>query len=143
VKFIGLLTEFPVLLPYAGTVLTKPESNMQVIASAEKFDNVVVVTLRERLDVFSAEQLMEEFDALLAEGAIHFIVDLTHVRVVDADGDYPLLHLLKCAQEGGGSVSLVCPAGNPIRVYYEMMRLDTLFDMRETLEIALAQHQQT
>ena len=114
---------------------------MQVIASAEKFNTVVVVTLRERLDVFSAEQLMDEFNALLNEGAIHFIVDLTNVRIVDADGDYPLLHLLKCAQEVGGSVSLVCPVGNPIRVYYEMMRLDTLFDMQESLAVALAQYQ--
>ena len=138
-----LLTEFPTLLPYGGTVLNKPEPNMQVIASAERFDNVVVVTLKERLDVFSAEQLMEEFNTLLTEGAIHFIVDLTLVRVVDADGDYPLLHLLKCAQEVGGSVSLVCPEGNPIRVYYEMMRLDTLFDMQETLKVALAQFQST
>lgn len=116
---------------------------MQVIASAEKFDNVVVVTLTERLDVFSAEQLMEEFDALLHEGSTYFIVDLTGVRVVDADGDYPLLHLLKCVQEVGGSVSLVCPAGNPIRVYYEMMRLDTLFDIEDTLEVALKQFQIT
>jgi len=116
---------------------------MQVIASAEKFDNIVVVTLKERLDVFSAEQLMEEFNTLLREGSIRFVVDLTYVRVVDADGDYPLLHLLKCAQEVGGSVSLVCPVGNPIRVYYEMMRLDTLFDMEETLEVALAQFQLT
>jgi len=138
-----LLTEFPTLLPYEGTVLNKSESNMQVIASAEKFDNIVVVTLKERLDVFSAEQLMEEFNTLLREGSIRFIVDLTYVRVVDADGDYPLLHLLKCAQEVGGSVSLVCPVGNPIRVYYEMMRLDTLFDMEETLEVALAQFQLT
>ncbi len=138
-----LLTGFPALLPYVGIIPNKPESNMQVIASAEKFDNVVVVTLKERLDVFSAEQLMEEFDALLREGSNHFIVDLTGVRVVDADGDYPLLHLLKCVQEVGGSVSLVCPAGNPIRVYYEMMRLDTLFDIEDTLEVALKQFQLT
>ena len=52
---------------------------MQVIASTEKFDNIVVVTIRERLDVFSAEQLMEEFNTLLREGAVHFIVDLTYV----------------------------------------------------------------
>ncbi len=116
---------------------------MQVIASAERFNDVVVVTLKERLDVFSAGQLMEEFNTLLSEGAIHFIVDLTHVRVVDADGDYPLLHLLKCAQEVDGSVSLVCPEGNPIRIYYEMMRLDTLFDMQETMKVALAQFQST
>ena len=116
---------------------------MQVIASTEKYNNIVVVTIRERLDVFSAEQLMEEFNTLLREGAVHFIVDLTRVRVVDADGDYPLLYLLKCVQEVEGSVNLVCPAGNPIRVYYEMMRLDTLFDMQETLEVAMAQFQIT
>ncbi|MGC9348685.1 MAG: STAS domain-containing protein, partial [Anaerolineae bacterium] len=50
---------------------------------------------------------------------------------------YPLLHLLKRAQEKGGTVTLVCPPGNPIRVFYEMMRLDTLFDIVDSLDSAL------
>lgn len=114
---------------------------MQVIEDAEKFGDTVIVTLRERMDVFNAPLLMKEFNQLLDEGAVHFIVDLSVVRIVDADGDYPLLHLLKRAQEVGGSVTLVCPPGNPIRVFYEMMRLDTLFDMVETLDVVLAKRE--
>jgi anti-anti-sigma factor len=110
---------------------------MQVIADVEKFGDTIIVTLKERMDVFNAPLLMKEFNQLLDEGATHFIVDLTEVRVVDADGDYPLLHLLKRAQENGGSVTLVCPPGNPIRVFYEMMRLDTLFDIVDSLDSAL------
>ncbi len=108
-------------------------------ASVERIQDVVVITLGERMDIFNAPALMMQLNQLVGNGATRFIVDLSAVRVVDADGDYPLLHLLKRAQEVGGSVSLVCPPGNPIRVFYEMMRLDTLFEMNETLEGALAQ----
>ena len=109
-----------------------------IAAAVEKLRNVVIVTVGDRMDIFNAPALMMQLNQLVAGGATHFIVDLTAVRVVDADGDYPLLHLLKCAQEVGGSVGLVCPVGNPIRVFYEMMRLDTLFEMTETLDAALA-----
>ncbi len=108
-----------------------------MIASVEMLRDFAIVTVGERMDIFNAPSLMAQLNKLVAGGATHFIVDLTAVRVVDADGDYPLLHLLKCAQEVDGSVHLVCPPGNPIRVFYEMMRLDTLFEITETLEDAL------
>ncbi len=71
-------------------------------------------------------------------GVIHFIVDLSAVRIVDADGDFPLLHLLKCTKTSDCTVTLVCPAGNPVRIFYEMMHLDTLFTMASSLDSALA-----
>jgi anti-anti-sigma factor len=119
------------------------EQNMPIIASTEKYDDTVIVTLMERMDVFNAPLLMKEFNELLDEGGRHFIVDLSAVRIVDADGDYPLLHLLKRVQEKDGSVSLICPPGNPIRIYYEMMRLDTLFDIVENRDIAMSKHELT
>ncbi len=111
------------------------------ISKIEKLHHIAIVTLQERMDVLNAPVLMKVFAQLLKEGITHFVVDLSEVRVVDADGDYPLLHLLKCAQEVEGVVSLVCPMGNPIRVFYEMMRLDTLFEMFDTLDSALAQQE--
>ena len=111
---------------------------MEVIADVEKYNDIAIVTLAERMDVFNAPLLMNQFNTLIDEGVKHFIIDLSAVRIVDADGDYPLLHLLKCAQARGGSVSLVCPPENPIRIFYEMMRLDILFDMVETLDEASA-----
>jgi len=110
---------------------------IQDIAETKRQGNAAVITLRGRMDLFNAPLLMAEFDDLLEDGVTHFIVDLSVVRVVDADGDYPLLHLLKSAQSVEGSVTLVCPPGNPVRIFYEMMRLNTLFDMVDTLDAAL------
>jgi anti-anti-sigma factor len=106
---------------------------------SERFGDTVILTLSERMDIFSAPVLMKRIDVLLGEGARTFIVDASNVRILDADGDYPLLHLLKRTQEVGGSMTLVCPAENPIRVFYEMMHLDTLFDIVDTLDAALEQ----
>jgi anti-anti-sigma factor len=113
------------------------EQTMQEIVEIERVGDTLIVTLGERMDAFSAPLLIEEFDQLLDEGALHYIVDLSAVRIVDSDGDFPLLHLLKGAQATGGSVTLVCPAGNPIRIFYEMMHLDTLFDLVSSLDSPL------
>jgi len=113
------------------------QQTIRDIAETERLGNTAIVTVRERMGLFNAPVLMEAFDRLLDDGVTHFIVDLSPVRVIDADGDYPLLHLLKSAQTVGGNVTLVCPAGNPVRIFYEMMRLDTLFDMVDTLDTAL------
>jgi anti-anti-sigma factor len=130
---------FPLFLGFGNVepLMYRMEHNV-MSAAVEKLQDVVIVTIGDRMDIFNAPMLMKQLNQLVDGGATHFIVDLSAVRVVDADGDYPLLHLLKCAQEVGGSVSLVCPPGNPIRVFYEMMRLDTLFEMAETLDAALA-----
>ncbi|MBN2002034.1 MAG: STAS domain-containing protein [Anaerolineae bacterium] len=111
------------------------------VAKIERLHHIAIVTLQERMDVLNAPALMKVFAQLLEEHITHFVIDLSGVRVVDADGDYPLLHLLKCVQEVDGVVSLVCPIGNPIRVFYEMMRLDTLFEIFDTLDSALAQQE--
>ncbi len=113
------------------------EQTTQNIADARQLDDTAVVTVHERLDVFSAAALMTEFDRLLNAGVVHFIVDLSAVRVADGDGDYPLLHLLKSTQNVDGNVVLVCPPGNPIRIFYEMMHMNTLFDIVNSLEEAL------
>lgn len=112
---------------------------MQKRVDVERHGQTVIVTLKERLDILAASELMQTFTSLLEVGATEFIVDLTAVRVVTPDADYPLLHLLKGTQAVDGSVILVCPSDNPIRIFYEMMRLDTLFEMTVTLDEALQQ----
>jgi len=104
----------------------------------ERYGDTAIATLRERMDAFNAPLLIEAFDLLLDSGITRFIIDLSAVRIVDADGDFPLLHLLKCTKTTDCTVTLVCPAGNPVRIFYEMMHLDTLFTMASTLDSALA-----
>ena len=132
-----LLTESPAFRPYERTWSFMIERTIQDIADVERFDDTAIVTLRDRMDAFNAPLLIEAFGQLLSSGVFHFIIDLTDVRIVDADGDYPLLHLLKCTQTSDCTVTLVCPEGNPIRIFYEMMHLDTLFTMATSLDDAL------
>lgn len=109
---------------------------MQDVVATERIEDTVIVTLQERMDVIHAPLLMRELNALVEAGTKQFIIDLSAVRIVDADGDYPLLHLLKRTQAIEGKVILVCPEGNPIRLFYEMMHLDTLFEIVGSLEAA-------
>ena len=98
----------------------------------ERVNDIAIVTVKERMNMFNAPVLIKEINHLLDQGAKHFILDLSSVRVLDVDGDYPLLHLLKRAQEHDGRVVLICPPNNPVRLLYEMLNLDTLFDIVET-----------
>jgi anti-anti-sigma factor len=133
-----ILTDYSNRLPYERNRSSMRPQTIQDIVTSKRLGSAVIITLEERMDIFNAPLVMREFDTLLAEEITHFIVDLSAVRVVDSDGDYPLLHLLKCAQSAGKNVTLICPEGNPIRIFYEMMRLDTLFDILPSLDAAHA-----
>jgi anti-anti-sigma factor len=135
-----LLTEYSTLRPYERNRSSMLNQTVQDIVTTERIGKAVIITLGERMDILNAPLVMRTFDALLGEEMTNFVVDLSAVRIVDSDGDYPLLHLLKCVQSVGGSVTLICPDGNPIRLFYEMMRLDTLFDIVTSLEAAYALH---
>lgn len=98
----------------------------------EQVDDIAIVTVKARMNIFNAPALIKEINRLLDQGARHFVIDLSSVRVLDVDGDYPLLHLLKRVQERDGRVILICPPNNPVRLLYEMLNLDTLFEIVET-----------
>lgn len=115
------------------------EMEMEIAHVDRRDQSVVVVTVRERMDIFSAPLLMRLFKRLVQDGARHFVVDLSPVGILESDGDYPLLYLLKEVQTAtpGGSVALVCPPCNPVRILYELTHLDTLFEIESSLEEAL------
>jgi anti-anti-sigma factor len=133
-----LLAEYSTLRHYERNRSSMLDQTIQDVVTAERSGDAVIITLGDRMDIFNAPLVMKEFDALFEMGVTEFVVDLSAVRVVDSDGDYPLLHLLKRAQTVGGNVMLVCPDGNPIRIFYEMMRLDTLFEIVSSLDTARA-----
>ncbi len=103
----------------------------------ERIEDIAIVTVKARMNIFNAPVLIKEINRLLDQDARHFIIDLSLVRVLDVDGDYPLLHLLKRSQRRDGHVVLICPPNNPVRLLYEMLNLDSLFEIVETREDAL------
>jgi anti-anti-sigma factor len=106
-------------------------------AAVKKQQGIVIVMPQSRMDIFVAPLLVKQFNQLLDEGNTRLVVDLSDVRVVEGDGDYPLLHLLKRSHDLDAQVVLVCPQGNPVRILYELTQFDQLFDMVETLDAAL------
>lgn len=112
-------------------------TTFQDALTVEIRDEAAIVTPVERMDIINAPLMVQQLNTLLDEGITRFIVDLSGVHVVGPDGDYPLLHLLKRTEPLKGQVILVCPPGNPVRVYYEMMRLDSLFTIVDSLSAAL------
>lgn len=119
-----------------GGIMKKRDEQVSV-ATVKKQRDIVIVMPQSRMDIFVAPLLVKQFNQLLDEGNTRFIVDLSNVRVVEAEGDYPLLHMLKRSHDVGGRVVLVCPQGNPIRILYELIQFDQLFDIVETLNGAL------
>ncbi len=100
-------------------------------------DGIVVIAIQGRLDLPHTSMLTDAFNRLLETGACRMVVDLSQIHVVDTEGDYPLLHLRRRIHELGGRLRLVCPPGNPLRVFYELMHLDVLFEIDDSLETAL------
>ncbi len=105
--------------------------------TVKKQRDIVIIMPQSRMDIFVAPLLVKQFNRLLDEGNKRFVVDLSNVRVVEAEGDYPLLHLLKRTHDVEGRVVLVCPPGNPVRILYELIQFDQLFEIVETLDNAL------
>jgi anti-sigma B factor antagonist len=83
----------------------------------------------------------EEFESLLqnvlAEGHRHLIVNLEHVAHLDSGGIRAVVRGYLTAQRLGGTLTL-CRADRHVHRLMSLMRLDTVIDMFESVEAAVA-----
>ncbi|MEI6776627.1 MAG: STAS domain-containing protein [Chloroflexales bacterium] len=98
---------------------------------------VAVVTTDERIDVSSAPNLRERLNALVAEGASRFVIDLSAVPFIDSAGMGMLVSLLKHARVASGEVVLVWPTEDGPRKILQLTKLDRVFPMADTVGNAL------
>ncbi|MEI7769771.1 MAG: STAS domain-containing protein [Chloroflexales bacterium] len=98
---------------------------------------IVVVTSDARIDALSAPKLRERLDALVAEGANRFVIDLSAVPFIDSAGLAVLVSLLKKVRITEGEVILVWPSEEAIRNTLQLARLDRVFPMADDVESAL------
>ncbi len=99
---------------------------------------VAVVSTDSRIDAFSAPKLRERLDALVAEGANRFVVDLSAVPFIDSAGMAVLVSLLKKTRLASGEVVLVWPYEEAARRILRLTKFDRVFPMAETVEEALS-----
>jgi anti-sigma B factor antagonist len=84
-----------------------------------------------------AEQFESLLQNVLAEGHRHLIVNLEHVAHMDSGGIRAVVRGYLTAQRLGGVLTLCCADRHVYRLF-ALMRLDTVFDIFESVQAAVA-----
>lgn len=99
-------------------------------------ENVTVLELAGSLDVSNAHQIRQTLiDAASGESA-QVVVNLRDLYFVDSSGLATLVQGLKRAREHQGNLCL-CSLQSPVRLIFEMTRLDKVFEIFITEEDAV------
>ena len=90
--------------------------------------DVTVVELQGRFDAYTAPPLKQKLSALVDEGRVNVVVHLGGVDFVDSTGLATLVSIMKRCRQGGGDLRLAA-LPPPVRVIFELARLDKAFDI--------------
>jgi anti-sigma B factor antagonist len=106
--------------------------------SAREDGRITILSVEGDLVIGEPESRFKKLVAGLVEkGRVHLIVDLSRVGFLDSSGLGSLVRAMTTTQNEGGQTKL---AGLPpqVRKLLEMTRLDSVFEIHENVEAALA-----
>lgn len=101
-------------------------------------NDITVIVMDGRLDAALAKEFKNQMSALVDAGRIKVIIDMARVDFVDSSGLGSLVGALKLVNNHGGDIKIVSPRPE-VRTIFELTRLHRIFDMFETLDIAVNQ----
>lgn len=96
---------------------------------------VFLTSLTGRFDAHQVPKVQKEVDAALANGAKAVVMDLTEVNFVDSSALAVMVRTMKHCRERGGDLFL-CGVRQPVRIIFELTRMDKAFRMFEDCEAA-------
>lgn len=97
--------------------------------------DIPVLRLSGELDLSSVPEVRRAIRALIEEGKVNQIIDLTALDFIDSSGLGVLVGGLARVREKQGEIKIVCANRRILRVF-EMTRLTQLFEIFETEEAA-------
>ena len=103
----------------------------------ELTEKMKVVRLEGQLNAHSALQLKDEIAALVDDGVIQIIVNLTQVEFVDSSGLAALVSGMRRTRVEGGNFKLVGVQPMVMQVF-ELTALDRVFEFHPDEEAAVA-----
>ena len=103
----------------------------------EKQGDIHVVAIEGQLIVSNRQDLKLKMLEELEGGARKFLVDFTHTGYIDSSGLGVLVSLSKKIREQGGELRLA-GLNEDLRTLFELTKLDTLFQITDSREQALA-----
>lgn len=95
-----------------------------------------VVEVDGQLIVGNRQELKDLVLQALQDGARNFVVDFARTSYIDSSGLGVLVSLSKKTREAGGELRLA-GLNEDLQTLFELTKLDTLFQIRSTLEEAL------
>ena len=111
--------------------------SQDIIKEVAEKDGAVILSLAGEVDMKSSSELRAKFMEILKSAPAVLIVDMTEVEFMDSSGLAILVETLKCCRQNNGQLKLVGMV-QTVRSVFEISRLDSIFQICETLEEALA-----
>ena len=107
--------------------------------SLRKIGQTLVVSFGHRVNLEGETSLLfkEKLKALIGEGHLHVIMDLSNVGFVDSQGLGALISCLKILRQSNGSLT-VTNLSESVEAVLRITRLIRVFDVLPTVEDALA-----
>lgn len=110
---------------------------MAVVVDTRVEGDFTVLLVSGDVDVYSAPALREQMNAIIADGDVRLIVDLTGVPFMDSTGLGVLVGRLKTVRQVEGELRLVIVDDRLLR-NLKITGLDTVFEIYPSIEQALS-----
>jgi anti-sigma B factor antagonist len=107
---------------------------MEIIGATH--ENIAILRLKGRFDAHEVAAVREWISEQLAADRTRLVVNLAGVNFIDSSALSVLVQGLKHSREKGGDLSL-CAFQQPVRVIFELTRLDKAFHIFSTEQEAL------
>ena len=91
---------------------------------------IATLVISGRFDAHQVTQVQQELDALLAASARYIILDLSDVSFVDSSALAVMVRGMKRCRERNGDL-LLCGLRQPLRIIFELTRMDRAFRIYE------------
>ncbi len=110
--------------------------NLQLPLAKTKQVNIEIIELSGRFDAQTAPTIQEKLARAIATPPAQLVVNLEAVEFIDSTALSTLVQAMKQARQLGGDV---CLSGlrQPVRIIFELTRLDKVFDIYATKEEAI------
>jgi anti-sigma B factor antagonist len=107
------------------------------MVNAHKVGSVIVMELEGNI-IGSPEsvEINQNLARYIEEGSLKFVVDLSKVKIMNSSGLGILIAGLTAIKKSNGSLK-VAGANDHIQQLFKVTKLDSVFELSDTLEIAL------
>lgn len=95
---------------------------------SRSLDNVAILELSGRFDAYEAPAVRDWLKKVEGAASTNVVVNLAGVNFIDSTGMSTLIQGMKHCREQGGNLHL-CGLQKPVRIIFELTRLDKAFQL--------------